>query len=158
MISNLSIPSAVSTSEARLMKEMCSGLIVVECGALLGASTVTLAQVAKTVISIDKHEGYGPSTWEKYQTNLQRFKVNNNVVPIKADVFNVLPHLKGDRWFVDLDGTFETTSKVLRMLPFNTPILIHDFGRVNCRGVEKAIIETGCTIEQVVDTLAVVRR
>jgi hypothetical protein len=69
------IQTALSNSECTLLRRIAAGRRVVEAGALLGFSTVLLASVAASVVSIDRHEDYGPSTWRPYRSNLVRFTV-----------------------------------------------------------------------------------
>lgn len=155
MIDRARIPTALSPREVRALQEFTRGMKVVEAGALLGFSTLTLAEVAHSVISIDKHEGYGPSTWRAYRSNIEGA---GNVIPIKGDAIALIKHLHADRYFLDLDGTFHTTRAVLDAIPASVPVAVHDFRRVNCEGVERACLDLGFDICKVVDTLAIVRR
>lgn len=129
---------------------------MVECGALLGYSTLQMADEATRVISIDKHEGYGPSTLRPYMSNIQGRL--DKVVPVVGDFRDVLRGVEGERYFIDLDGTEETTREVLGMICVSTPVALHDFGRQSCRGVERAIQQSGWRISGVVDTLAFVEK
>lgn len=151
------IPTALSDREVVALKRMAGGMRVAEAGALLGHSTLQLARVASLVVSIDRHEGYGPSTLRSFMSNVEGA---GNIIPIVGDAKQILPLLEVDRYFIDLDGTYETTKAVLSAIPFrNQQIGVHDFGRVNCEGVAKAILEVdGYIIDEVVDTLAIVRR
>jgi hypothetical protein len=129
---------------------------VVECGALLGYSTLRIAEVAASVVSIDRHEGYGPSTLRAYMSNIEGL---SNIIPVVAEASQLLPHLKADRYFIDLDGTHETTLSVLNAIPTGWAwAAVHDFRRQNCAGVERAIHDAGFEVEETVDTLAIVRR
>jgi predicted O-methyltransferase YrrM len=157
MIDPNRIPTALSTREVDALSKMAKGMRVAEAGALLGYSTLQLAKVASLVVSIDRHEGYGPSTLRSFMSNVEGV---SNVVPIVGDAKDILPLLEVDRYFIDLDGTYETTKAVLSRLPFrNQTIAVHDFGRVNCEGVARAILELdGFIVDSVVDTLAIIRR
>lgn len=128
---------------------------MIEAGALLGASTVVMAEKAARVISIDRHQGYGPSTLNPFLSNVAGF---SNVIPVVADARRIIGSLKGDKYFIDLDGSYETTKAVLEEIPYTLPVAIHDFRRQNCSGVEKAILELDYEVQTVVDTLAVIRR
>lgn len=152
------IPTAVSAPEARALREFSRGMRVIECGALLGYSTLLLAEQAASVVSIDRHEGYGPSTLAPYLSNIASHR--NVVVPVVADCRQVLPFLTGDRYFLDLDGTYETTRAALTAIRDSRVLVaVHDFRRQSCEGVARAIVDAGYDIEQVVDSLAfVVRR
>lgn len=133
---------------------------VVEAGALLWASTSILAETALKVVSIDRHEGYGPSTLAPFMSNMfLRQGLRDKVVPVIGDATKLVGLFNADRYFIDLDGTFETSYKVLDAIPYRVPVAIHDFARQRCQGVEPAILATGYTILETVDTLAIcVRR
>jgi hypothetical protein len=152
------IPTALSVLETQALVEFARGMRVIECGALLGYSTRVLATSAAKVLSIDRHEGYGPSTLSSFMSNLEGHF--DKVVPVIADCASILPFLRADRYFIDLDGTYETTRRVLEAIPFyNCGIAVHDFDRQSCHGVKQAILETpGYEIDHVVDSLAFIRR
>lgn len=152
------IPTALSPAEARELRSFAEGMRVIEAGALLGFSTLLMAETAAKVISIDRHEGYGPSTLSAFLSNIEGR--GEKIIPVIADVRSIIPFLRADRYFIDLDGTYETTKAVLEAIPFeNVSIAIHDFGRNNCPGVERAIMECeGVDIDRVVDTLCFLRK
>lgn len=151
------IPTAISAAEARALREFSRGLRVIECGALLGYSTRLLAEQAASVVSIDRHEGYGPSTLAPYLSNIA--SVRDIVVPVVADCRRVLPFLTADRYFLDLDGTYATTRAALAAIrESGVLVAVHDFRRQSCEGVSRAIVDAGYDIEQVIDSLAIVVR
>lgn len=151
------IPTAISAAEARALREFSRGLRVIECGALLGYSTLLFADQAASVVSIDRHEGYGPSTLAPYLSNIAGRR--NVIVPVVADCRDVLPFLTGDRYFLDLDGTYATTRAALAAIrDSRVPVAVHDFRRQSCDGVARAILDAGYDIEQVIDSLAIVVR
>lgn len=152
------IPTALSSAETRALAAFARDMRVIECGALLGYSTRVLASVASKVVSIDRHEGYGPATLASFMSNLEGHF--DKVVPVVADCAALLPFLRADRYFIDLDGTYETTRRVLEALPhYNCGVAVHDFDRQSCSGVKRAILDTpGYEIDHVVDSLAFIRR
>lgn len=150
------IPTALSPAETTALQHFARGMRMIECGALLGYSTLVMAAVAARVVSVDRHEGYGPSTLRSYMSNIEG--AAGRVVPIIADARLALPVLRGDRYFLDLDGTFDTTKAALDAIPHGRLVAIHDFDRNNCSGVKRAILAAHCEIDRVVDTLAFVRR
>jgi predicted O-methyltransferase YrrM len=135
---------------------MC-GMRVVECGALLGFSTLAMAEVAAQVVSIDRHEGYGPPTLAPFLSNIDGHR--DKIIPIIADARQVVGVVDADRYFIDLDGTYQTTFDVLSRIPARgVPVAVHDYERNSCEGVKKAILDARYEIDEVVDTLAIVRR
>lgn len=151
------IPTALSKREEKALQRICRGMKVLECGALLGYSTLTIAEVASQVVSIDKHEGYGPSTLHQFLCNIDGWR--DKIIPVIADARRLVPFFEVDRYFIDLDGTYETTKEVLSSIPYRgLPVAVHDFGRSGCQGVERALIDAGFEIDEVVDTLVIARR
>lgn len=151
------IPTAISTAESRALRTFSRGMRVIECGALLGYSTLLFAEQAASVVSIDRHEGYGPSTLAPYLSNIAGHR--DVIVPVVGDCRQLLPFLTADRYFLDLDGTYATTRAALTAIrDSRTPVAVHDFRRQSCAGVERAILDAGYDIDQVVDSLAIVVR
>lgn len=153
------IPTAVSLREVEILKKIAEGKKVLEVGSLLGFSTVHIASKAREVISIDPHENYpyegAPSTLDKFRRNLFRYGIQN--VEIIKDTFQHRPLPEAEVCFADLDGTYETTKNLLNWAEDIPTIIIHDFNRQNCAGVERALKEFTDNI-QVVDTCAILRR
>lgn len=52
------VPTALSLREDACLRHYARGRRVTEAGALLGHSTIQLAQTARGVVSIDRHTGY----------------------------------------------------------------------------------------------------
>lgn len=137
------------------MTRYAAGRRVVEAGALLGGSTVTLAAVAAHVTSIDRHVGYSGPTLRPYLANLARCGVAGRVTPHVGDAADWLAVTPADVAFIDLTGTYDVTLAALRAV--RAPVvLVHDVGRVRCDGVAAAIAAVGGRILEHVDTLAVV--
>lgn len=135
-MSHINIPTGVSQRETEELRRVAQGKIVVECGSLLGYSTIVLAGVAKHVTAIDKHEGYGGPTFKLFKSNLARFGVEN-VTPVVSTVEGISP-IQAEVAFIDLDGTFQATSEALKKLRASI-VMIHDVERVRCEGVARAI-------------------
>lgn len=148
------IRTALSDGEARALARLADGRRVVEAGALLGASAVVLGSTAASVVSIDKHEGYGPSTLRAYRSNLDRYALRRNVRPIVGDVVDHLPLVPADVAFIDLTGEYALTRVALESTTARV-IALHDLCRVHCDGVERAIKDTGLQIVEHIDSLAV---
>lgn len=147
------IPTAMSAREAQALQRFARGQRVVECGALLGYSTLVLADVATSVVSVDRHSGYGPSTLRAFRSNIEGVP---NITSVVGDARDVLPHLCAERYFIDLDGTYETTRAMIDAIRGDAMIAVHDFARSHCAGVERAIRD--CEVLEVIDTLAILRK
>jgi tRNA A58 N-methylase Trm61 len=150
------IRTGISRTETRALQAFSEGQRIVECGALLGYSTLAIAAVAAHVISIDRHEGYGPSTLAPFLSNIDGHR--DRISPVVGDGRLVVPVLDADRYFLDLDGSFENTRAVLAAIPVGRPVAIHDCNRQSCGGVLQAIRAEGYEISHVVETLAIIRR
>jgi hypothetical protein len=151
----MAIPCALSLRERTEMVRWARGKRVVEAGALLGGSTVTLASVAASVISIDRHVGYTGPTLRTFMANLYHAGVASKVDVRVGDAIALLPNAPADIAFIDLTGTFDVTLKALQAV--RAPIvMIHDTERQRCGGVAQAIKAMGGRALAQVDTLAVV--
>lgn len=128
---------------------------MVEAGALLGGSTVHLAKVASSVVSIDKHEGYSAPTYRQYRSNLTRYGAYN-VVPIIGDALSALPLFSGDVAFVDLTGERAlTTNAILSLHKDISLVAVHDYGRPHC---DIPSVVRGWRVWRRADTLLVLER
>jgi len=152
------IPTALSSAELRALRRFADGRLVIEAGALLGRSTLEMATTAAKIISIDRHKGYGPSTLRPFLSNIEDYR--HKVLPIVGDARLVIRNLGelSTRYFIDLDGTYETTLAILGSIPGDCQVAVHDFERSNCRGVRVAIADGGWKVFNRVDTLAFVVR
>lgn len=149
------IPTGISPREARFLQTCAADRRVVEFGALLGFSTVVLAQVAAAVTSIDRHEGYSGETERPYRANLDRCHVADRVRVIQGDAA-AWAHLEADLAFVDLTGAYDVTKRVLQAL--TAPLaLIHDFDRPGC-AIGPAVRDAGWLPIGQVDTLLLCAR
>lgn len=154
----IQIPTALSLSETVLLKNLSRNKDVLEIGSLLGYSTVNIAKEAHTVTSIDPHEGYpyegAESTIDKFKGNLNRYNIRN--IKIIKDIFENVKITKYDFAFIDLSGKYKITKKVLEYVKNIPLIVIHDFGRQNCSGIEKSIKDCKSNIIQVIDTCVII--
>lgn len=159
----LGIKSAVSSNEIAALQQISAGKSVIEIGSLLGYSTIQIARVAKHVVSVDPHDGYpyyNPTpTLPEFLHNLDRWGVLGVVTPIIDKAQNAPPHLTGsDVTFIDCTGLYKDTRFCLEQIK-SSIIACHDFGRVGCDGVDRAVLEYVKKFNkqlQVVDTLAII--
>lgn len=146
------IRTSVSVAEQAELRRLARGRRVVEVGSLLGSTTVMLSRVAASVVSVDRHKGYGPSTLAAFHSNIARF--GQNVDVRVGDALDLLPLLATDLVFIDLTGERGLTGDVIRLAPRNAVVCVHDLDRPGC-DVARAIRDAGRTIAYAVGTLAV---
>jgi SAM-dependent methyltransferase len=135
-------PTAMNEMETLSLERAARDMDVLELGAEYGYSTIVMARVARSVVSVDWHNGYndnptiGPSnndTLWQYVYNIK--EVRNNVVPMVGRFQDVLPLLADASFdFIFLDGghdfdgakfCFEQARRLLR--PLGT-FACHDYG------------------------------
>lgn len=145
----MSIPTAITEREAACLCRHAAGRLVLEVGALLGFSTVTLASVAIHVISVDPHEGYpngeAPETLSEFRRNLHTYGVTHKVTPV-IGTDSILPMLAPGSFgmaFIDTTGEFEDTYRIIRaVLPLLAPesvLAVHDCGHPDWPGALEAV-------------------
>lgn len=161
------IPTAITGPEAAALREIAAGKTVLEIGALLGFSTVTLAGVASRVVSVDPHEGY-PA--DQPRPTLHRFL--ENIAPVRdritvclgsdRDVFPYLASRSFDVVFIDATGEYEDTRRIMRgaipLLRHIGTLAVHDCGHPAWPGAAHAIrefSESWCRPYALVDRLAI---
>ena len=150
-------PSSLSVREAECLQRWAEGKLVVEAGALLGFSTIKLAQVASRVISIDRHLNYTLPTLKQFKGNLVRAGVRDKVTIVVECCLSALPRYPAEFGFIDLTGQQRLTQLALEAC--QAPIVgVHDLHRPYCEGVETAIRKAGFEVLEAVDTLAICRR
>jgi predicted O-methyltransferase YrrM len=166
--------------EGVALQQLAAGKGVLEVGALLGFSTVLLAQVAEAVVSIDPHAGYpfdNPrETWGQFNENLLLYGVADKVTVLREDdsaLLSLDTYLDGSEFgnlpiqlaFIDCDGTYPTTIRVLERvapwLPVEGGIIaVHDYDLPEWPGAGEAVrdfcTQTGARFG-VIDTLAIIR-
>lgn len=157
----IDIPTSVSLREQAVLRYYARERDVLEMGALLGASTIVMAQVADHVISIDKHSGYNPrgSTYRSYMSNIHRYGLVDKVWPQQRCVLGLQhPFIVMDPQvfaFVDLTGGYRITQHALKLVRAFPLIAIHDITRAYCNGAMQALEESGRPTIEHVDTLVV---
>lgn len=138
----LDIRSAMTDYETERLGFWARGRSVVEMGSLLGYSTVVMARVASSVVSVDLHNGY-PSfglpndTEREFRQNLERYNVAKKVTVIIGD-YRQASKWPADCALVDLDGSFDTTYDACLRSQARL-VMVHDYQRVYCRGVAEAV-------------------
>lgn len=153
------IPTALSRREDAALQRYAAHRTVVEVGALLGHSTIQLAQTAERVISIDRHSGYQywpNDTLRMFQRNLEVSGISRTVQWLVGD-FSLMQGYPADFVFIDLCGTYATTLAAIRAA--RAPLIgIHDYERQSCKGVELAVAASGYKVIERVDSLVILQR
>ena len=146
------IGSAVMQEEANTLAELATGKDVLEVGAHFGFSTIVLAQVAKSLVSVDYHRMDGDGTirggaFPKFLENLERYFVINEVMIMIGSSFAILPRLRHKSFdFIFIDGDHSRESvrlDILHSLPLlrkDGKIAFHDYGPIHF-GVKEAVDE-----------------
>jgi hypothetical protein len=150
------IPTALSAREDECLRRHADHRYVVEVGALLGHSTIQLAQTADHVVSIDRHCGYQHwrnDTLRQFLRNLAVTGVARKVTPVVAD-FSAMKQYAAAFVFIDLDGTYSTTLAAIRSAR-SALIGVHDFERTSCKGVAQAVSDSGYCVLERVDSLVI---
>lgn len=146
----MSIPTAVTPREASELQRLARGKTALEVGALLGFSTVKLAQVAEHVHSVDPHYGYPAHdprpTLDIFLRNLRVFGVRDKVtvhVGTDVEVLPVLAPAQFDIAFLDLTGLYQDTLDCIlrceRVLRHYAVLCVHDCGHPDWPGALKAV-------------------
>ena len=162
---SLTIPTAISAAEADALEALARGRKVLEIGAQFGYSTVLMARVAESVVSIDWHKGdpnagFVDSLWT-FRENLHRNAVQDKVVTVIAPSLQALPFLKAEAFdliFHDASHDYQSVrDDLMAAVPLIRTgyIAVHDYGRFD--GLTSAVSLVLGSPSQVVDTLAIFR-
>jgi predicted O-methyltransferase YrrM len=150
-------PGWLTDAEAECLARLAAGKNVLELGAWLGRSTVTLASTAEHVVSVDWHKGdesagFGdtlPGYWDAVR-NL------DNVTMVVGRFEFVLPLFAPRFALTFVDGAHDHDSVVrdacLAVAVTHGKVVFHDF---NQQRVQQAIEKTGIVAVPLVDSLAV---
>lgn len=146
---SIDIPTAVTPAEAGELVRLARDNTVLELGSLLGYSTVRMAQVARRVHSVDRHEGYPANnprpTFDTFLHHLNWYGVRDRVTIHVAGWEEVLPVLAPRQFslvFIDLTGLYEDTLRAMwasrRLLHHYGALAVHDCGHPDWPGAMKA--------------------
>lgn len=151
-------PTALSQAETALLQRLARDRTVVEAGALLGYSTIRLAEVSPApVVSIDRHGGYSGDTKARFLSNLDRAGVRHRVHPVIGEAVAELARTSAAMAFIDLTGEYDLTMNAARAAQTKI-VAIHDYGRFNCPGVARAVKDLRWPVVERADTLIVLAK
>lgn len=165
--------------ECEKLADLAQGKRVLEIGACLGCSTISLASTAEHVVSIDWHRGdtqtqgwggphrdYPSFSAFQYLDNLIRYGVLEKVSAVVADCNSIGPLLADESFdvaFIDGDHRFDAVRRNIELfLPKIRPggvIIFHDYGvdMPGARCYEKqAVDERWGGPDELVESLAVI--
>ena len=157
------IYTSLTPAEVYKLVELAEGKDVIELGSQYGGSTVAMAASAKSVHSVDwhqgdEHAGYA-DTLHDYFYNIVSFR---NIISHIGRFEDVLPKMR--RFAFDMafiDGQHDATSvksdySLVKSLlkTEGSVIAFHDYGRFE---VKRAVDSLFPVIDDLVDTLAIVR-
>lgn len=125
----------LSEEEAKELQRLAAGKTVLELGAWKGRSTVVLAEVARYVVSVDRHQGIAEVGGEDSLPDyLESVRGLGNVAIVVADFQTFLPHLAVafDLVFVDGDHDADSVERDLLLackhLYYSSGVIaMHDF-------------------------------
>jgi len=137
------IPTALTVAETLFLRNVARGRLVYEAGALLGHSTVALAQTAKRVVSVDPHTGYPrrrpTPTWRWFLANLISNGVMEKVHAIRSTFQQALPIGPFGFAWADLTGDDFITKAFLEVTHHIPLVAVHDYQRGGCSGATREI-------------------
>ena len=124
----------LSPEEAKELQRLATGKTVLELGAWKGRSTVVLSEVAKYVVSVDRHQGIeevgGEDSLPDYLSAVRKLA---NVAIVVADFDSIVPLFREEFDLVYVDGNHDTASAVndinlaIRAIKDDGVIALHDF-------------------------------
>lgn len=159
------ITTAISPAESDALEALARDRRVLEIGAQFGFSTVIMAMVARSVVSIDwhrgdPHAGFLDSLWT-YRDNLKRNAVEDRVLTVIGPSHQALPVLAPNSFDLifhdashDYKNVLDDLGLALRLMDSGY-VAVHDYGRFD--GLTTACHEVLGQPSQVIDTLAVFR-
>jgi hypothetical protein len=159
------VPTSLTAAEREELTRLAENATVIEIGSQYGASTITLARVARIVYAIDHHRGDPVSgEWDTlgdFMAELDRHGVRDRVVPLvgrSEQIVEVLAPACSDLVFVDSgkETVAEVRTQALEARRLVRPggvIAFHDHGRFAV--IDEALLHELGEPVRLIDTLAV---
>jgi predicted O-methyltransferase YrrM len=149
----------LSNQEATELQRLATGKTVLELGAWKGRSTVVLAQVARYVVSVDRHQGIpereGVESLPDYLVNVRGL---DNVAIVIAQFDRIVPLFDSFFNLCFIDGShdeqsvYEDAMMAMEHTDGYGTIAFHDF---DMDSVKKGVLRAMCRQpDSVVDSLA----
>jgi len=136
------ISTSLTLSEAKALRRLAKGKVVLEVGSAYGFSTVTMAQVAGHVDAVDPHIAL--NSLNQIIHNLSQYPGTADKVTLKLNYSeDVLPWLQDDSYdlaFIDGDHAemwaAHDIQHALRLVRPGGVIAVHDYGEDTCPAVQ----------------------
>jgi hypothetical protein len=164
-IGDVELPEGwLTQGEADTLHNLARGRNVLELGAFRGRSTVCMAMSAKSVTSVDWHQGDNDVEIGRFGSSLDAYRKAiapyPNVTPVIGRFEDEVPKLEGREFdLVFVDGAHDRASVIRDMgyaLSFKPAIVaVHDW---NLDDVAEAVRSMGIEPSSVVNTLAIFER
>ena len=156
------VGTSLTVAEAQTLRGLAEARWCLEVGAAYGFSAITMAQVARHVISVDPHENEVPESLDGMRANVAAYGLQNKISIVIGRSQSVLPAL----WnlgatfqliFIDGDHHMEAVEHDItwarKLLADGDSVLAcHDYDEFTCPGVRQAI-DHHFTEPYLVDTL-----
>jgi hypothetical protein len=118
--------------EAKELQRVCAGAVVLELGAYKGRSTVAIAQVAKHVVSVDRHQGipgHDPDSLPDYLAAVRHLPNVSIVVARFEEFVPLLRDVSFDVIFIDGDHDPESVQRDITLIGHlaREQTVFHDF-------------------------------
>lgn len=135
----MSIPTFISPEEGAELRRLAEGRYVLELGTQWGYSGLLMAEVARSVVSVDWHmgdvdSGYGDSL-AGFAANFREHGSPPNLFPVVGLTQHVLPLLKPLQFNLlfhdaghDYDSLVRDLDLALPLLRWNAVVAVHDWG------------------------------
>jgi hypothetical protein len=144
--------------EAKELQRVCAGAVVLELGAYKGRSTVAIAQVAKHVVSVDRHQGIPGHDPDSLPDYLAAVRGLENVSIVVARFEEFVPLIVRSTFdVVFIDGDHDATSVerdiMLTSRQLTATFAFHDFDFPEVRDTVTRLFK--CAPDWLVGSLAV---
>jgi hypothetical protein len=128
----------LSTHDIAELQRLAAGATVLELGAYMGRSTMVLSEVARYVVSVDRHEGVPAFENDSLPDYLVAIRPLRNVAMVVAKFEDFVPLLgigQFDLAFIDGQHEYDQVMRdILLVLPLDPPIFaFHDWDFADVR-------------------------
>lgn len=166
------IPGWLTEDEARSLAILAKDKRILEIGAYCGRSTISMAQTASSICTVDTFDGRGThfvnvGTYDKFKANVNRYGFGDKIKEYIGLSSDIIPNLDGDFDMAFIDGSHDVKSigqdSLLASMKLKPDgfLVFHDYGSIQDMQVKRfvdKIVEEGAELVDVRGTLAIVRQ